>query len=135
MSLSPAEKVQIRYHLGYLNSSFAGSIQFGLPRPTQTIFVLEQAMNLVIAGAEDKIRKIVCIMDGIECKLVDAQERLAASKLGEITLRADEPDRLEDEYVRWGGRLADTLGVPWYPYSIRYKGRSGVEAGSIPVRQ
>ena len=41
---------------------------------------------------------------------------------------------LEKEYARWGGRLADVFGVPFYPYSNRYKYNMGTVAGNVPVR-
>ena len=47
MALTPQERERVRYHLGYLNTSLAGSIQYGLPRPMQTLFVVEQAMDYV----------------------------------------------------------------------------------------
>lgn len=127
------EKARIRYHLGYLNVQDPTGLAFGIPRPLQTIFLVESAMTSVIDAARDKVRQIIGIMDGIECRLVDAQERLAASKLDTLTMRADEPDALEREYMRWGMRLADQLGVPPYPFSTRYM-RMTSRAGSIPIR-
>ncbi len=134
MAFTDPEKERIRYHLGYLEVQPAASIQFGVPRPIQTIFLVETAMNNILQVAEDRIRRIVGVMDGIEDQLIDAQARLAAIQLDELHLREDEPDKLEKEYVRWGCRLADTLGVPIYPYSTRYRNGMGVVAGSIPVR-
>lgn len=134
MALTTAEKERVRYHLGYLEVQPAASIQYGLPRPIQTIFLVETAMSNIMAEAEFRVRKIVGVMDGIEDQLVDAQARLAAEKLDELTIRRDETDSLEAEYVRWGCRLADLLGVPIYPYSNRYREHMGTVAGSIPVR-
>ena len=128
------EKARIRYHLGYLNVQEPTALSFGIPRPLQTVFLIESAMNNVIDAARDKVRQIIGIMDGVECRLVDAQERLAASKLDTLTMRVDEPDALEKEYMRWGLRLADLLGVPPYPYSTRYSRLATSRSGSIPVR-
>jgi hypothetical protein len=134
VALSSQEKVRVRYHLGYLNVSPAASISFGIPRPLQTVFLVETAMSNLIEDAVGIVRNIVSIMDRIEAKLVEAQDRLAAIKLGEITLREQEGDQLDHEYKRWGQRLADTLGVPLYAYSSRYKPGAGVgSAGNIPV--
>lgn len=134
MAFTAQEKERIRYHLGYIQVQPAASIQFGLPRPTQTAFLVESAMNLLIPEAEDRVRRILAVMDGIEAQLIDAQPRLAATQLDELHIRGDETDALETEYARWGSRLADIFGVPIYPYSLRYKGRLGPVAGSIPVR-
>jgi len=131
-SLTPQEKERTRYHLGYLNVQLAGSVQFGLPRPIQTVFILEQAMDSLILETVPRVRAMLDTLDQIECRLIAAQGRLAASSMGELKLRDNEPDLLEKEYFRWGGRLADTLGVPFYAYSNRYKG-GGSKAGNIPV--
>ncbi|KKK54507.1 hypothetical protein LCGC14_3083990, partial [marine sediment metagenome] len=45
MPLTEAEKERVRYHLGYLQVSAAASIQLGIPRPLQTVFLLEQGLN------------------------------------------------------------------------------------------
>jgi len=133
MPLNDQEKERARYHLGYLNVQSAASIQLGIPRPLQTMFLLETALNNVMETAIPRVRSILSVMDGIECKLCEAQDRLAAKVLDGITLRDSEPDQLEREYVRWGWRLADLLGVPIYAYSTRYR-NAGPSAGSIPVR-
>lgn len=136
MPLSDEEKERARYHLGYPEVQAAASIQFGIPRPIQTAFLVESAFGLVIERAVPRIRSILQIMDGIEEKLVEAQDRLAAIQLEELHLRENEPDMLEREYVRWGMRLADLFGVPIYAYATRYKRflNGGGKAGNIPTR-
>jgi hypothetical protein len=135
MALTPAEKERVRYHLGYPETNPSASIQLGIPRPLQTMFLVEAALNYVMPEAEFRIRHLVAVMDGIEQQLVEAQPRLAATKLDELTLREDETTRLEYEYVRWGCRLADVLGVPIYAYSTRYMGKVGsTVAGSVRIR-
>lgn len=136
MPLDQSERERVRYHLGYLNVAIGPSIQFGLPRPVQTLFIVEMAMDNIMEIAIPRVRRMLSILDCIECKLVDAQSRLAASSLGELKIeraQMQEPDLLEKEYYRWGGRLADDLGVPFYAYSNRYK-YGGPPAGNIPVR-
>jgi hypothetical protein len=134
MPLDAREKERARYHLGYLAVQPAASIQFGIPRPIQTMFLVETALENIIEEAVDRVRKILKIMDDTEMRLVESQDRLAASALDALKLRENEPDLLEREYVRWGWRLADVLGVPIYPYSNRYRMGAGTRAGSIPVR-
>lgn len=137
MALTAQEKERTRYHLGYGNVEPSASISFGVPAPVQTLFLLEEAMNRMLPEGEDRIRRYLKILDDIECKLVDAQDRLAAKSLGELVLERDhgnEPDLLEREYARWGMRLAEHLRVPIYPYAERYKQFAASMAGSIPVR-
>lgn len=129
--LGEEEKVRIRHHLGYLNVQPASAIQLGFPRASQPQFLVESAMNNILVSAVGQIRKYISILDNIEDRLVGALDRLEASKLSEITLRADEHDALEREYYRWAQRLADDLGVPLNVYSERF--RRGAAGGSLSV--
>ena len=136
MALTPQEKERVRYHLGYPETNPAASLQFGIPRPVQTMFLVESAMNYILPEAEFRVRHIIGVMDGIEQQLVAAQPRLAATQMDELHLREDETTRLEFEYVRWGCRLADVLGAPIYAYSTRYMGKVGATtAGSIRINR
>ena len=133
MPLSTQDREKIRYHLGYLNVQPAASITFGVPRPQQTLFLVETAMSNVLEESIPRVRQIVSILDSIECKLVDAQDRLKATELAELKLRRDETDALEHEYLRWASRLADLLGVPLYAYSIRFASLTQRRVGNVPV--
>lgn len=134
-ALTETDKERVRYHTGYMETSFAASLQFGLPRPVQTIFILEQAMQqLVNADAVTRVRCLLDTLDGIEAQLMRATKTLGAEQIGNIKLRGaalgqSHPDLLEREYVRWAKRLADVLGVPLYPYSDRFRPKG---AGMIP---
>lgn len=135
MAFTPEEKEQIRYHLGYLNQTAASSLAFGQPVPLQTLFILDSAMDRVLnSAAEDRIRSMICVLDKIECTMVDAIDRLAAKQLDGLTLNDKEIDKLEFEYYRWAGRIANQLGVPLYPYATKFQLARGMMAGSISVR-
>ena len=129
-AFTESEKERIRYHMGYLASSSAASIQFGLPRPLQTLFILEDAISLITnPHAQDRVRNILSCLDQIEGKLKSAQCTLMAEKLGQLVLHPGRDkglfatDLLEREYVRWVNRLADILGAPKYVYSERFRRR------------
>ena len=126
-ALSDRDKERCRYHLGYINTSFTASITLGIPRPLQTLFLVEDSMGLL--ASPEAVNRVVCIldtMDAIEGQLRSAVTTLAASRLGELELHPLKDrgklftDSLDDEYRRWGARLADVLGVPFYPFSRRY---------------
>lgn len=135
MAFTDEEREQIRYHLGYLQVEPAGSLSFGIPRPIETMYLVETSMDNILAVAENRVRRIVQVLDKIECRLIDSIDRLAATSLDGLTLRDDEQDRLEREYWRWAGRMADILGVPFYPYANRFRAEGrGSRAGNIPVR-
>ena len=135
MAFTDEEKQRIRYHTGYMSVRSAASLSFGIPKPVQTLFLLESAMNLILPVAEDKVRQLLNVLDGIECRLIDAQTRMAAQSIDTLTMRKDEADSLEAEYRRWANRLADVMGVPLYAYSLRFQRSGGTYAGSIPVRE
>lgn len=136
-ALGATDKERCRYHLGYLQVEPAASLQFGLPRPIPTVFLVETAMNNIIAEAVPRVQRLLQVLDGIEAQLVAAICQLKADGVGNIKLAGTlDPkarlatDRLEAEYKRWACRLADTLGVPLYAFSRRFRGG----AGSVPVR-
>lgn len=137
-SLSDADKERCRYHTGYMETSFAGSMSFGLPRPIQTMFMLEQALGLLVNdGAIARVIGILNVLDATELRIANAQCVMVAEKLGDMTLRGAEqgltfPDMLEREYTRWAKRLADILGVPLYPYAQRFKSTGATR--NVPVR-
>lgn len=128
MALSELHKSKIRYHLGYLLVSFAASIQWGLPKPLQTEFMVEDAMaNLTNPYAEAQVVSILETLDDIELKMKQATKTLIAERLGQMELHPLKSkgmlytDSLEGERLRWALRLADCLGVPTYAYSARFK--------------
>lgn len=126
MPLTAAEKQRCRYHLGYPSLTTAASIQLGVPALSQTNFLVENALTRLMEEALPQVRAIISTMDNVELKLIEAQDRLAAEKLSDLTLNNSEPDMLEKEYRRWGYRLADIVGAPIYPYSTRYSDRGGI---------
>lgn len=134
-TLTEEEKNRVRYHLGYPLTTYGGEqaaagIQFGIGRPQQTNFLLEQALQILLTDANslERVRILLARLDKIESQMVCALPQLGVEQLGEITLRGADAgktvtDLLEREYRRWGGRLAEVLGVPYYPFSERYQRR------------
>lgn len=135
MPLSAGEKQRIRYHLGYPALSTAASIQFGQPALTQTNFLIESSLNRLLEESLEQVRSISNVMDNIETKMIQAQDRLAAIQLEELHLREDEIDKLEREYKRWGYRLADIVSCPVYPFSEKYRSGSSNSVQMISVRR
>jgi hypothetical protein len=131
--LTDAEKQRIAYHLGFPAVTSAASVAFGVPLLTQTNFLVYNVLTHLLDSALDQVRAVSRTMDDIETKLIEAQDRLAATQLEELHLREDETDKLESEYRRWGYRLSDILGAPVYPYSRRYSGSSSNTISSVPI--
>ena len=137
--LTNEDKERCRYHLGYMaTGQAAASLVAGIPRPAQTMFLIEQAFALLTNEyALARVRRILTNLDQIEEKIfTPGVELLYAESIGEMKLRGATPgqtstDLIENEYRRWAMRLADCLGVPLYPYSQRFKSRG---PGNIHVR-
>ena len=90
-------------------------------------------MNRIPETAIGLIRREIAILDNIEDRLLGALTRLEAEKLSEITLRKDEHDALEREYVRWAKRLADDLGATLNAYSERFRSGGGIAPLNVSV--
>lgn len=135
--LDPSEKERVKYHMGYGGQSTAAGLAYGLPVPVQTLFLVESALDRMNTISEDRIRRLVTVLDGIECKMIDAQEYLVANQVDAIQIREDHIEKLEEEYYRWACRLADVMQSPLYPGAEKFRkfmgGGKGM-AGSIPVR-
>jgi hypothetical protein len=125
MAFADVEKVRLRHHLGYLNVAFAQTFALGIPTAVETQFLIEGAMNRVLPAAESECRRLVGILDKIECQMVDDQELLAVEKVDEIGISAKEMPRLRIEYQHWQRALGNLLGVPPNPYDQRFGGYSG----------
>src|SRR5260221_3538812 len=124
--LSDRDKSRTRYHLVFVQTSFAASLMLGIPKPMQTIFLIEDAMSLLVEeGAVARVRCILDTMDGIEGQLRGATTSLLASELGNLKLHPLASrgqlftDSLEKEYVRLGDLLARLLGCSPHGYSYR----------------
>lgn len=132
MAFSLTEKEQIRYHMGYLNVAAAASLQFGLPAPVQMLFIVESAMDKILPEAENRVRTIISDMETIECQMREGREFLVANRLGDMELRKEHINQLEEEYFRWANRLAGQMGVPLYLYAEKFKAPRSGRGGMIP---
>ena len=66
MPLSVEERDRIKYHLGFLAVSPAASIQLGIARPVQTLFLIEDAMDNLLEVAVPRVLQQLVILDNIE---------------------------------------------------------------------
>jgi hypothetical protein len=122
-----------------MSTATAASIQFGMATPIQTLFIVEDAMNLLPEVAVPRAQKMLGTLDAIEAKLASdlVLDQLQAEQIGNLKLRSADhgktvTDLLEREYVRWAKRLADTLGCPLYPFSDRFsRSAGGVSNGRV----
>lgn len=125
-TFSEEEQDSIRYHLGYTNVATNPSLSLGIPALGQAIFLINSAMGRLRDTSAGRVRQQVSILEAIEKKMVEALKRFEAAEVDGIKLRGVGDDRsetklLEIEYDRWGNRLANLFGVPYYPFAKRYQ--------------
>lgn len=135
-TLTARDRSRIKYHLGYLSVQMAASIQYGIPRPIQTIFLVETAMSNVIDDGFNitNILRLLGNCDLTECQMLGGQDYLAGEQVGNLKPRPDQIERLREAYNYWCQRLADTLGVPLYPYAAHAQAAAGMMYGNVRVR-
>lgn len=122
MPLSETEKVKIRDHLAYLNSSELSTYVLGLPAGIETQFLIERAMSLfVLESALPLIRQILCELDDVDAQRRSVRSSIATAAIGGIQMRDPKQalDALDQEFVRLVGRLANAFGVPRNPFDHR----------------
>jgi hypothetical protein len=129
--LTEEEKARIRYHLGYPQTDPVASIQLGVPRSSQPMFLVETQMNRIPDTAIALIRICVARCDATEQRIMECQERMAAKSVDEVDLNPDEPEMLRKEYRYWVQKLADNLGAPINAYASAWQ--AGAQPLNVPV--
>lgn len=135
VTLTNEEKSKVRRHLGYPETTATSAYAFGIPITLQGMFLVDNAMNVLNEEGASRVRSLLTILDGMEQKIIKAVCTLTVESVGDIKMRGAQSgmtgtDLLEREYRRWASRLADCLGVPFYPYSNRFGG-----GGNVAVRR
>jgi hypothetical protein len=130
--LSDQEKVQIRDLLGYPNVSSVATFALGLPATTETAFIIEKAMDLIPPDALPLVRAHAARLAAIDNQAMDDLELLAINQLGDIQVRADEQQMLDNRRRYWRGRLCNAMGVIPNPFD-QSEAASG-SVGNVRVR-
>jgi len=120
--LTPEEKVRIRDHLGYLNTSELSTFVLGLPAGIETQFLIERAMDpFVKEDALPMIRTILCELDDVDKQRRQVRSAIATQAVGAIQMRDPQEAfaALNGEFIRLIGRLANAFGVPSNPFDRR----------------
>lgn len=115
------EKVRIRAHLGYLNVAAVQTFVLGSPAGVETQFLVEGAMNRVLPEALSLARNHLAKCDFVETQIVENQELLAVTAVGEISVRENEYEQLLKRYHYWRNALANVLGVYPNPFDKRFE--------------
>lgn len=128
--LTEALKVKIRHHFGYVNVSAIQTFVLGSPASLETQFMIEGAMNKVLAAAVPELERLVSILDAIEEQGIGDLELLAVDQVGEIEINQKEQQQLLERYGYWLGALENLLGVPRNPFDKR----QGLGGAGLNVR-
>lgn len=107
--------------MGYPNLSAGPSLSAGVPIDTPYMTQLQRSFELLLPSAESLVLMLVARADQLDQAIVDAQIRMQATSVDGVTLRKDETDALEREYMRQVARLSDTLGCSVHPFSERMR--------------
>lgn len=126
--LTEAERVRIRHHLGYIGVADAFTFVLGSPAAVETQFLIEGAMDRVLAASIPEVRRLVAVLDGIEAQMIGDHELAAVNKLGEIEINQQEQAQLTRRYDYWAAALANILGTYRNPFDRR------LAVGGINVR-
>lgn len=129
--LTEEEKARIRYHLGYPQTDPVASIQLGVPRASQPMFLVEGQMNRIPEAVIALVRRCMAYCDATDQRILECQERMAAKSVGEIDLNEAEADMLRKEYRYWVQRLADIIGAPINPFAAAFT--AGASPLNVPV--
>lgn len=111
------EKAKIRVALGYLMAAPVASIVLGVPAATQPMFLVEGAMERMLFHSGPIIRDILCQIDAVDEAIKGLPGYAVASVMGNMTLREDSMEKLQQLRGYWVKRLSDVLGAPSNPYS------------------
>lgn len=121
MAFTEEEKVRIRHHLGFLNVGAAQTFVLGTPAAVETQFLVEGAMNRVLPAAETMVRNLVARCDLVEQQVIENQELLAVTAVGEISVQEHEFEKLMQRYQYHRNALANALGIYANPFDKRFE--------------
>lgn len=124
---SEDEKDAVLRFLGYPNwASLAQSIQLGMPAASQPLFLVFDAFRRIRPPARARVRLDLCRALEVEEQIASSGNRLKSSKVGTVTLNANELTQLKELLTYWTTRIADGLGVIPNPYSqMQFNGGGG----------
>lgn len=117
MAIGPTDRARIRAYLGYPNVSSSFILQHGVAAGIiESNWLLEAAFERIRDEALPIVYACLDNLDVIERTKVEAIPRMAAVRLGNLTLRPSqaglaEIDLLERAKMTWVRKLADQFGV------------------------
>jgi len=102
--LSDKEKNQILFHLGW-------PLKTIIPESTHYDGIVSNRLTNLNEYIEEIVRKLLCEIEDVRERILEAQKRLSAKKVDSIELRDDEIDGLKNELYRLSKELAKALDI------------------------
>lgn len=137
MATSAADIARARKHLGYTAARPGVGLAFGYPVLTDPQFLFESAIQNVHPDNMADVVAFLDTLDKIECRAREVSAAGApAISAEDVKPNLEQPQWLEDEAVRWAGRLAELLGCPVCPWATRFAklAGGGGNVGNVRVR-
>jgi hypothetical protein len=129
MSFNDHEKARVKHFLSYADwRQLSNSIQLGMPSAGLPLQLVEQSFQRLSPGGEESVRRDLCECESIEQQMSKARARFPASKLGELHVADNEPEKLRTELKFWCNRLCDDLGAFENAFSQAAAGIGGMNA-------
>lgn len=119
MALTEEEKSRTRHHCGYTQVTAIATFFAGIPQAIQPLYMLEEAMNLLMPSGEEMVRHHLRILDAIETLDVQNLSDVEAAEVGEVSLDPKFYEKRWKQYRRWQGSLCNILGVLPNSYDFR----------------
>lgn len=131
MAFSDAEKVAVRYHLGYQNVSTPTAIALGYPSASHLAFILDSSLNSMLPESLPFVRRCIQELQCIEDQMSSFRSSLLVTSTGGTTLRGSGAFlELENQYRNWCQKLADVIGTPVNPFSLHHQ-QLGTMGGGV----
>jgi len=111
-ALTDTEKAKVRRYLGFANWQ-STALAWGIAFPTaiQPVWYINDAIERLSDEGMELVRSDLMQLEDTERQMREARKRLSASKIGDITLNADELPSLRAELENWKRQLADDFGA------------------------
>ena len=130
MPLTETEQAKALRFMGYANwTSLASSFQLGFPAGSQPEFLVRDAFTRIREESIELIRRDINELECLENQISDTS-RIKASKLGDMTLNADEFGDISQRMGYWRDMLAQDLGAYFNPFGSQ----GGTAAGGRNAR-
>lgn len=132
--LTPENKARVRRHLGYPSLSAASTFFIGNPAAMEPFFILENAMNALIASGEDLVVRHLEKLDDLAEILFYEGDTDVVKAVGDIDINPEQFVQTVRRYRWFQAEVANAFQVGPNPFDMRFSGMAGFGGINAPVR-